>query len=100
MTLSPPIYIEDTQGKEQAVAVECDCSHCERKGLICLHPLAKDVEFTQGLEDRKEYLCASKKNPHWFCGKCGSTLGTDISGLMRELGVEERYSINVSTTIE
>lgn len=50
MTLSPPLYAEQTQDKEQCVAVDCNCSHCERHGSIAVHPLAKDVVFTRGLE--------------------------------------------------
>lgn len=63
MRISPPLYKEQTEGKDQCVAVECNCSHCERKAIIGVHPLAKDVEFTQGLEDRAEYYCGMKKNP-------------------------------------
>lgn len=96
MRLSPPLYKEQTEGKEQCIPVECDCSHCERTGLIAIHPLAKDVKFTQGLEDLVEYYSGAKKNPHWFCNKCGSTLGTDLTWLMKEVfRAENRYTINV-----
>jgi len=50
MKLSPPIYPEQTEGKEQCVPIECHCSHCQRTGAISVHPIAKDVEFTRGLE--------------------------------------------------
>ena len=49
MTLSPPLLASQAQGGDIYTAVECDCTHCERKGQISCHPLAKDVEFTQGL---------------------------------------------------
>jgi hypothetical protein len=52
--------------------------------------------FTQGVEERKEYLTASGKCPQWFCGKCGSAIGTDLRVLMKKMGVEDRFSINVS----
>lgn len=100
MKISPPLHQEETESKEQCVAVECNCSHCERKGIITVHPLAKHIEFTQGLEDRVNYYTAMKKNPHWFCRKCGSTLGTDLTYLMKEvLGMENRCSINVSSEV-
>ncbi|KAK3686923.1 hypothetical protein LTR37_019321 [Vermiconidia calcicola] len=96
MKISPPLYEEHTQGKEQYVADECDCSHCERQGYVSVHPLSKDVEFTQGLEDRMEYYCGAKNNPHWFCRKCGSVVGSDLTHLMTEvLGMENRMTVNV-----
>lgn len=55
MTISPPLYPEQTQGKEQCVAVECGCSHCERHGNLAVHPLAKDVVFTKGLEVGRDF---------------------------------------------
>lgn len=55
--------------------------------------------FTQGVEERKEYLTASGKCPQWFCGKCGSAIGTDLRVLMKEMGVEDRFSINVSSLV-
>ena len=97
MKLSPPLYKEETEDKEQCIPVECNCSYCERNGYIGVHPLAKDVEFTQGLEDRVSYYTAMKKNPHWFCRKCGSVVGTDLTWLMKEVfGMENRMTINVS----
>ena len=98
MTLSPPLYPSQTEGKEQCVAVSCTCSHCARHGAISVHPLAKDVAFTQGLEERGEYLCGMKRNPHWFCKKCGCFVGTDLGWLMESVfGMENRCTINVST---
>ncbi|WPG98595.1 Hypothetical protein R9X50_00138800 [Acrodontium crateriforme] len=96
MNISPPLYEEDTQGKEQCVAVECDCSHCERHGFWAVHPLQKDVEWTRGLEHRGEYLMGSKKCPHYFCKLCGSVLATDLTFLMENVfKMENRYSINI-----
>jgi len=38
----------------------------------------------------------SKKNPHWFCKLCGSTLGTDLTWLMENVFHDEpRYTINL-----
>lgn len=96
MKLSPPLYKEETEGKEQCVAVECNCSYCERNGYIGVHPLASDVEFTQGLEHRISYWTGNKKNPHWFCGKCGSVVATDLTWLMENVfKMENRVTVNV-----
>jgi hypothetical protein len=96
MKLSPPLYAEQTEGQEQCVAVECNCSMCERNGYWGVHPLAKDVEFTQGLEDRTNYYFAAKKSPVWLCRHCGSVLGTDLTFLMEEVfKTENRCTINV-----
>ena len=96
MKLSPPLYAEQTEGKEQCVAVECGCSHCERNGYLAVHPIAKDVEFTQGQDDIQKYYSAVKKNPHWFCKHCGNVVCTDLTYLMTEvLGMENRLTINV-----
>ena len=78
MKISPPLYAEHTEGKEQCVAVECNCSYCERNGIIAVHPLANDVEFTQGLEDRAKYYTGMKKNPHWLiCSHIGHKTTND-----------------------
>ena len=74
MKLSPPLYVEETEGKERCVPVECHCSYCERNGYIGAHPLAKDVEFTHGKDHMVKYLTGAKKCPHYFCGKCGCVL--------------------------
>lgn len=43
------------------------------------------------------YLTGRRKNPHWFCKNCGSTLGTDLTWLMENvLGDEEpRVTVNL-----
>ena len=100
MKLSPPLYKEETEGKEQCIPVECNCSYCERNGYIAVHPLANDVEFTQGLEDRVSYYTGAKKCPHWFCRKCGSVVGTDLTCLMENVfGMENRTTINASVHV-
>ena len=100
MRISPPLYREQTEGKEQCIPVECNCSYCERNGYIGVHPLAKDVEFTQGTEFIEKYYTAQKKNPMWFCRKCASVLITDLTNLMEEVfHTENRYTVNVSDSI-
>ena len=50
ITISPPLLeSDDPEGKGVYTALECDCTHCERKGLISCHPKLADVKFSQGL---------------------------------------------------
>jgi hypothetical protein len=99
MTLSPPLYEEQTQGKEQYTALECGCSWCQRNGEIAVHPLVENVKFTHGLEHRGEYFLASKRAAHWFCKICASTLGADTERVMRDMGVvRPRLNVNVSAS--
>ena len=95
MKLSPPLYVEQTEGKAQCRPVDCNCSFCARQGLLNVHPLAKDVEFTQGQDDIKEYFYASKTFPIWICRHCGSVLGSSLKKLMDQLGMEDRNTVNV-----
>ncbi|CZT21998.1 uncharacterized protein RCC_07867 [Ramularia collo-cygni] len=96
ITISPPLFpSDDPENKGTYAAVDCHCSYCQRNGILPIHPKSANVVFTQGLEERKEYLTASKKCPQWFCGQCGSCIGTDLSVLAKEMGMEGRYSINL-----
>jgi hypothetical protein len=98
ITISPPLYEEQTEGKGQYTLGSCDCSHCERHGALVVHPHTKNVVFTHGLEDRVEYRSATKMNPHYICGKCGCFLGTDLTWMMENVFKDEsRWTINVST---
>jgi hypothetical protein len=58
--LSPPLLESESEGKGIYTALECDCSHCERKGIIACHPLLKDVEFTEGVVRSRSRLRSSK----------------------------------------
>lgn len=42
------------------------------------------------------YYTGKKENPHWFCRRCASVLGIDLTNLMATRGMENRYTINVS----
>ena len=95
ITLSPPLYQEQAEGRERWTAIECNCSHCERVGAINVHPLTNDVEFTQGRENMAEYRSGGKKNPHFICKLCGCFLVTDLSAIMKEMGLESRMAVNV-----
>ncbi|GAB7328949.1 hypothetical protein MBLNU13_g00819t2 [Cladosporium sp. NU13] len=105
ITISPPLLeADDPEGRGVYTALECDCTHCERKGLISCHPKLADVNFIEiGIADavfekeqRGEYYCGPKKHPHWFCKTCGSTLGTNLSWICENvLQTEPRATINL-----
>jgi hypothetical protein len=42
------------------------------------------------------YLTARRKNPHWFCKNCGSTLGTDLAWLMENIMVNEEPRVTIN----
>jgi hypothetical protein len=46
------------------------------------------------------YLTARRKNPHWFCKNCGSTLGTDLAWLMENILVNENVERHQNQGIE
>ena len=91
--------LEQAEGKEQCCGRSNATAPCARGTATgAVHPLAKDVEFTQGLDDRIAYYTAAKKNPHWLCRHCGSVLVTDLTWLMENMfEMEPRYTVNVST---
>ena len=63
-----------------------------------VHPLKKNVEFTQGLEDMANHQSAGGKNPHTHCSKCGCFLTTDLTYMMSNVFKDEsRMCINVSS---
>nr|OQO17214.1 hypothetical protein B0A51_15849 [Rachicladosporium sp. CCFEE 5018] len=95
ITISPPLLESQSEGKGIYTAQECQCSHCLRQGYTSCHPLAKNVEFTQGLEHRKEYRCGRGICPHWFCEKCGCVLGSDLTAIEKMFGGEARNTINL-----
>jgi hypothetical protein len=64
------------------------CVAC-RDSLSNIH-----VSFQQ--EFLATYLTGRKKNPHWFCKNCGSTLGTDLTWLMENILVDEEPRVTIN----
>ncbi|RMZ05838.1 hypothetical protein D0862_04809 [Hortaea werneckii] len=96
--ISPPLYTEHAEGKQQCVAVACECSYCMRNGYWGVHPLKEDIEWTHGKEHIKLYAHGGTegKNPFWLCDVCGCVLGTDATAIMEALGMKEiRCTVNV-----
>jgi hypothetical protein len=99
MRLSPPIYADEADGQGVYPVMDCTCSYCARNGYQTVHPLAGNVRFLQGVEDRVEYWTANKVAPLWFCRKCGSALGGDIREVASRMGGEGRFAVNVSVFV-
>lgn len=48
--LSPPLLESEAQGEGVYTAIECDCTHCETKGIIACHPKMADLKWEKGRE--------------------------------------------------
>lgn len=94
LALSPPLE-PTAESPETHKVMECNCSICSRNGYLLIYPFVKDVTWTQGKEDIGEYFMGSKTMSHWFCKKCGSSLGVDLSSLPTGQA-EPRQALNVS----
>ena len=52
-------------------AIECNCSHCQGKGLILMFVSASQFTLQSGEGDMQEYLFNKKLIRHMFCTTCG-----------------------------
>jgi hypothetical protein len=51
--------------------IECNCSHCARKGLVLTFVPASDFTLITGEDNLTEYLFNKKHIHHLFCKTCG-----------------------------
>jgi hypothetical protein len=51
--------------------LECNCSHCQIKGLLLAFVSANDFNITAGEESLTEYRFNTNKLQHLFCKVCG-----------------------------
>ncbi len=51
--------------------VECNCSHCERKGLILTFTPIENFRLLSGSEKIREYRFHKHQIAHQFCTVCG-----------------------------
>ncbi|MEK7155601.1 MAG: GFA family protein [Patescibacteria group bacterium] len=57
---------------EIAEVMECNCSHCAKKGML-LYFVDKDkFKLLSGQEVLKEYQFNKKQTRHYFCTVCGT----------------------------
>ncbi|OQO13879.1 hypothetical protein B0A48_00754 [Cryoendolithus antarcticus] len=103
--MPPPTPWPEETGVWATYALHCHCGAIrynitisppllESEAQAC-HPLAKNVEFTQGLEHRKEYRCGRGICPHWICERCGNVVGSDLTAIEKMFGGEARNTINL-----
>jgi hypothetical protein len=52
-------------------AVECNCSHCAKKGLLLAFVPRSQFRLTEGEDKFTEYHFNKKKIDHRFCSICG-----------------------------
>lgn len=60
--------------------MECNCSHCFRKGLWLIFVPPERFRITAGEAALSEYLFNTHKIHHWFCPTCGvESFGRGVS---------------------
>ncbi len=57
----------DTSG-----AIECNCSHCQAKGLILAFTPRKNFNLLKGKDNLAEYRFNKQVIAHQFCKTCGT----------------------------
>ena len=57
---------------DPAQAMECNCSHCERKGFILTLTPAEKFQLLSGEDKLTEYRFNKRKIAHRFCTACGA----------------------------
>jgi hypothetical protein len=56
---------------DMAQVMECNCSHCSKKGFVLTFVAAQQFELTSGEEALTEYLFNTGRIRHRFCKVCG-----------------------------
>lgn len=51
--------------------IECNCSHCQMKGLLLTFTKAENFTLTSGEENLTQYQFNRKAIDHLFCATCG-----------------------------
>ncbi|KAK4957834.1 hypothetical protein LTR66_013211 [Elasticomyces elasticus] len=104
--ISPPLHASASASAEAYQVISCNCSICSRNGYLLVYPAAADVTWQRGGEGekgeegegegvREVYEMGSRSKPHWFCRRCGSSLGIDIRRMGDFGGGGEKMAMNV-----
>jgi hypothetical protein len=56
---------------DPAQVIECNCSHCDRKGYLLWFVPRAQVRLTAGAENMGSYLFNRHVIRHHFCKRCG-----------------------------
>lgn len=54
------------------MVIECNCSHCEKKGLILTFTPREKFRLVSGEDKLTEYLFNKHQIAHRFCSVCGA----------------------------
>jgi len=74
----------------------CNCSICERNGLLLIYPERSEIEWLNGWDTMKSYTFGTHTKVQRFCGTCGSSVAMDFSGKFKPAGGLDVVGINVS----
>ncbi|RDW67846.1 hypothetical protein BP6252_09242 [Coleophoma cylindrospora] len=69
VTLNTPLHMDN----------QCPCALCQNQLYELLYPARKDVVFTQGADNLKEFILPLReKQIHKFCKSCGARVMIDL----------------------
>lgn len=74
-------------------AIECNCSHCEAKGLVLSFVPSESFVLKTGNDTQTEYLFNKKHIHHLFCKTCG----VQCYGHATNEEGKETFAINLRT---
>ena len=66
--------------------IECNCSHCDRKGFLLWFVPRSNFRLTSGVDDLRAYTFNKHVIQHQFCTTCGTqafAFGKDRNGNIR-----------------
>lgn len=73
-------------------ALECNCSHCERKGLLLIFMPTEKIKVLSGEGHQTEYRFNKQTIGHLFCKTCGVQVYSKA-----QFDGKEMSSVNVRT---
>lgn len=61
-------------------AIECNCSHCSKKGFLLAFVPAERTKALSGEDAQTEYRFNKKAIAHRFCSTCGVSVSAESAG--------------------